>query len=117
MDRAARAPRGPRGLPQQATGAAPTGRPAGGRLTSERPAGSTGQPLFVTLPGGGSAGICTSVTWYPDGRTFVGAGIQPNIRVRPTVADIRSGRDPALEAALKHLREAAAKAGAPGGLF
>lgn len=67
-----------------------------------------------SLPGGGGAGICTAACWYPDGRSFVGAGIQPNIRVRPTVADVRSGRDPALEAALKHLREASPRPGPQG---
>ncbi len=84
-------------------------------IVGEPTGGSAGQPLFISLPGGGSGGICTSASWYPDGRTFVGTGIQPNIRVRPAVADVRSGRDAALEAALKHLGEAGTRPGRPGG--
>ncbi|MEO0333811.1 MAG: S41 family peptidase, partial [Bacteroidota bacterium] len=36
--------------------------------------GSTGQPLFLDLPGGGRARICTKRNTYPDGRDYVGPG-------------------------------------------
>jgi C-terminal processing protease CtpA/Prc len=70
------------------------GRPSGG---------STGQPLSFELPGGGRAWICTKRDTFPDGRDFVGVGIAPDIVVRTTVADVRAGRDPALDRAIEHL--------------
>ena len=74
-----------------------------GKMIGEGTSGSTGQPLIVSLPGGGRARVCTPTCTYPDGREFVGVGIQPDIRVRPTVADVRAGRDTVLEAALDYL--------------
>jgi C-terminal processing protease CtpA/Prc len=70
------------------------GRPSGG---------STGQPLAFELPGGGRAWICTKRDTFPDGRDFVGVGIAPDVVVRTTVADVRAGRDPALDRAVEHL--------------
>ena len=67
--------------------------------------GSTGQPLFVDLPGGGTAFICTKRDTYPDGRTFVGVGIQPDVRVATTPDDLRSGRDAVLERGVEVLRQ------------
>lgn len=80
-----------------------------GVLVGRTTAGSTGQPLAFKMPGGGFARICTVRDTFPDGRTFVGTGIAPQIKVTPTIADIRAGRDPAIAAAVK-----AIEAGAPG---
>lgn len=77
-----------------------------GLILGEPTGGSTGQPLFFRLPGGGSARVCTKRDTYPDGRAFVGVGVQPGRLVRPTVADLRAGRDTVLEAALAQVREA-----------
>jgi len=66
---------------------------------------STGQPFPFDLPGGGSARVCTKKDTYPDGRLFVGVGIQPQIRVEKTVADYIANRDPALDRALRYLIE------------
>ncbi|WBX72312.1 S41 family peptidase [Tenacibaculum retecalamus] len=44
--------------------------------------GSTGQPLYFELPGSGSARICTKKDTYPNGKEFVGYGIQPDIEVK-----------------------------------
>lgn len=74
-----------------------------GILVGEATGGSTGQPLVFDLPGGGTARICAKRDSYPDGREFVGEGIQPTIVVAPTVADIRAGRDPVLERAVAAL--------------
>ncbi len=74
-----------------------------GRIVGEATAGSTGQPLYVRLPGGGSARICAKRDRYPDGTEFIGIGIQPDIETAPTVADLRSGRDTVLERALEVL--------------
>ncbi|WP_456427486.1 S41 family peptidase [Rhodocaloribacter sp.] len=73
-------------------------------LMGEPTFGSTGQPLFLDLPGGGSARIVTKRDTYPDGRDFVGYGIRPDIPVAPSVEDIRTGRDAVLERALAFLR-------------
>lgn len=72
-----------------------------GLLVGEATGGSTGQPLFFTLPGGGSARVCTKRDTYPDGRDWVGRGIQPDVLVRPGVEDVRAGRDVVLERALE----------------
>lgn len=74
-----------------------------GTLVGEATGGSTGQPLFIKLPGGGGARICTKQDTYPDGRAFVGVGVQPQHVVRQTVEGVRAGRDEVLEAALARL--------------
>lgn len=74
-----------------------------GILVGRTTAGSAGQPLGFKLPGGGTARICTLRETFPDGRKFVGKGIAPQIKVAPTVADIRSGYDAAIAAAAKAL--------------
>lgn len=76
-----------------------------GKIIGEPTAGTTGQPLFFSLPGGGSGRVCTKHDRYPDGMEFVGVGIQPDIVVRPTVDGIRMGRDAVLETALLYLKE------------
>lgn len=69
----------------------------------ESTSGSTGMPYRFDLPGGGSARICIIKDTYPDGREFVGKGIQPDILVVPTVDDYLKSRDVILEAALEYL--------------
>lgn len=63
--------------------------------------GSTGQPLHIKLPGGGSARICTKKDTYPDGREFVGYGIKPKYIVKPGINDVLEHRDNVLEFALE----------------
>ncbi|WP_028100779.1 S41 family peptidase [Pseudoduganella violaceinigra] len=75
-----------------------------GTLVGEATGGSTGQPLFIKLPGGGQARICTKQDTYPDGRPFVGIGVQPQHLVKQTVEGVRAGRDEVLEAALATLQ-------------
>jgi C-terminal processing protease CtpA/Prc len=74
-------------------------------LIGEPTYGSTGQPLFFELPGGGSARVCTKKDTYPDGREFVGYGIQPDIEVKPSVKDFIDQKDPVLEKAIKFIQE------------
>jgi len=74
-----------------------------GKIIGERSGGSTGQPLFFTLPGGGSARVCTKKDTFPDGTEWVGAGIQPDIEVRQTRADLIAGIDTVLQRALLYL--------------
>lgn len=75
-----------------------------GTIIGEPTGGSTGQPLFFSLPGGGGARVCSKRDSYADGKDFVGVGVQPQVLVRPTVRDVRRGRDTVLEAALKELK-------------
>jgi C-terminal processing protease CtpA/Prc len=77
-----------------------------GKMMGEPTGGSTGQPLFFKMPGGGGARVCTKRDRYPDGREFVGVGIKPDILVAQTFADFRAGRDTVLEAAADELRKA-----------
>ena len=56
--------------------------------------GSTGQPLTFELPKGGMARVCTKKDTYPDGRVFVGIGIQPDILVKKKLADYIHNNDP-----------------------
>lgn len=71
-----------------------------GLIVGEATGGSTGQPLFFALPGGGNARVCTKRDTYPDGRPFVGVGVQPHLKASPKVDDLRSGKDSVLQAAL-----------------
>ena len=75
-----------------------------GRVVGQKTNGSTGQPLFIKLPAGGGARICTKRDTYPDGREFVGVGCIPEVEVEPTRKDIAAGRDAVLEKAIDVLR-------------
>jgi C-terminal processing protease CtpA/Prc len=74
-----------------------------GITVGETTAGSTGQPLFFPLPGGGSARICTRNDRGPDGTVFEGIGLRPTISVSPTVESIQRGKDIVLERAARAL--------------
>lgn len=74
-----------------------------GLIVGEPSGGSTGQPLFFPLPGGGRARICTKRDTFPDGTEFVGVGVRPDIVVSPKLSDITDGTDAVLEAALEAL--------------
>jgi carboxyl-terminal processing protease len=67
--------------------------------------GSTGQPLMLELPGGGGARICTKRNTYPDGRDFVGYGIQPQTPVERTLPALLGKEDPILSKGLEVLRQ------------
>jgi len=75
-----------------------------GKIVGTPDGGSTGQPLMFDLPGGGTARICVKRDSYPDGTDFVGVGVLPDVRVAPTIDDVRRGRDAALTAALAAMR-------------
>lgn len=75
-------------------------------LVGEKTGGSTGQPLWMALPGGGFCRICTLQSFFPDGREFVGRGIEPDILVCPTQKDIFENRDPVLKEAIHCLSSA-----------
>lgn len=64
-------------------------------ILGENTQGSSGQPYGIELgvPGMG-AGVGTKREYFPDGSEFEGLGIKPDVDVRTTAEDLRSGRDP-----------------------
>ncbi len=79
------------------------GLPNRGTIIGQKTFGSTGQPLPLELPGGGSARVCTKRDTYPDGRDFVGVGIIPDVAIERTVEEITQGTDATLQVALEKL--------------
>lgn len=67
--------------------------------------GSTGQPLLIDLPGGGSARICTRDCLLPDGSDFINVGIIPHIPVELTIKDYQEGIDKVLLKGIDVIRE------------
>lgn len=74
-------------------------------LVGENTYGSTGQPIFFDLPGGGQFRVCTKRDTYPDGRDFVGIGVKPDIVFKPKPQDLLSARDLVLELATQSLSQ------------
>jgi carboxyl-terminal processing protease len=69
-------------------------------LVGETTAGSSGQPHAVDLGDGFRAWIGAKRESFPDGRTFEGVGIAPDIEIRQTAADLRDGNDRVLSGVL-----------------
>ena len=67
--------------------------------------GTTGNPLFIKLPGGGMARICTRRYTYPNDKEFINIGIEPHIYADLTLDDLLNGRDSILNKGLSVLRE------------
>ena len=65
-------------------------------MVGERTAGSSGQPWYRFFPGGMRIMIGAKREAFPDGRRFEGVGIAPDVEVKPTLASLRAGADPAL---------------------
>lgn len=74
-----------------------------GPIIGQASGGSTGQPLWIRLPGGGSARVCVKRDWFADGTEFVGVGVMPDISVADTVADLRAGHDASVARAQQYL--------------
>ena len=74
-----------------------------GKIIGGPTAGSSGTPLVFSMPGGGSAKVVTTRGMYPDGKEFIGIGIEPDILVTPTIDDFRIGYDRILETAIDYL--------------
>lgn len=69
-------------------------------LIGETTAGSSGQPHMFDFGYGISLRVGAKRETFPDGSRFEGVGITPDREVAMTAEDLRSGRDPVLEAAL-----------------
>lgn len=74
-----------------------------GKLFGETTGGSTGQPIFFSLPGGGMGRVCAKRDLMADGTEFVGKGIAPDFPVGYTLTGIRLKKDEVVQAALKYL--------------
>lgn len=75
-----------------------------GKLFGETTGGSTGQPIFFSLPGGGMGRVCAKRDLMADGTEFVGRGIVPDIPVNYSIKKIRQNKDEVLEVAQQYLR-------------
>lgn len=69
-------------------------------VIGETTTGSSGNPYREELGDGMRVSIGAMRYRFPDGRPFEGIGIEPDVAVARTVADLRSGRDAILERAL-----------------
>ena len=76
-----------------------------GKIIGGPTGGSSGTPLIYSLPGGGYGKVVTSRGMYPDGKEYIGTGIQPDIEVNITIEDIKLGRDRILESAKEYLTQ------------
>lgn len=67
--------------------------------------GTTGNPLFIHLPGNGLARICTRRYTYPNDKEFINIGIKPHIYKDLTFDDLLEGKDSILNEGLEILRK------------
>jgi carboxyl-terminal processing protease len=70
-------------------------------LVGETTQGSSGVPLVYDFHNGMTLRIAARRYLFPDGSEFEGIGIKPDVEVRTTIEDLKSGRDPVLEEALQ----------------
>ncbi len=73
-------------------------------LVGETSYGSSGNPKSYELPNGVTVKLPSWKTMWPDGRTWEGEGIPPDVTVVAKPEDFKNG-DPVVEAALKYLRK------------
>lgn len=75
-----------------------------GKVFGQPTGGSTGQPVFFTLPGGGAGYVCAKRDLIGNGEEFVGVGLPPDVPIAPTVKGIKAGKDEVLDAAVQYLQ-------------
>lgn len=56
-----------------------------GKVIGEPTGGSTGQPLFYSLPFGGMGAVCSKRDLMSYGSEFVGFGNEPDVVLRPSL--------------------------------
>ncbi len=82
---------------------------AGARFIGSITQGANGDITATCLPGG----VCVRFTGHDvrhaDGRQLQRIGIEPHVRVTPTIAGLRAGKDEVLEAGLREARAALRK--------
>ena len=72
-------------------------------LVGETTRGSTGQPYMYQFDERRIAIIGAKRAYFPDGSPFEGIGIKPDIEIKPTIEDIKKGKDPVMEYVLENL--------------
>lgn len=75
-----------------------------GIIIGQKTGGSTGNPLGYSLPGGGIGFVCSKRDLMPDGTEFVGKGINPDLEVVESIADIKQGVDATLIKAIESIK-------------
>ncbi len=74
-------------------------------LVGEKTAGSAGNKLSFSLPGGGSFLVSTFRAYLPDGTEYVHIGVPPDVEVRTSQNDVMKGLDPILDKGLEVIRK------------
>ena len=74
-------------------------------------AGANGGMTAVWAPGGIRIQFSGAGVRQADGRPLQRVGLQPHVRVEPTIGGIRTGRDEVLEAAIRYLQGAVRREG------
>lgn len=82
----------------------------GTKFIGSNSAGAVGDPTTLLLPGGIFVTFTGHDVRHADGSPVQGIGLVPDVRVEPTLAGIRAGRDEVLERALAYLRQPLAEA-------
>lgn len=72
-------------------------------LVGQTTAGSAGNALTSTLPGGGTLRVATFTALIPGGEEYVGVGVAPDVEIWPKREDLAAGRDVVLERAMELL--------------
>ena len=75
------------------------------KFAGERTSGGNGQPLVFSMPGGGTAAVCTQYCYRPDGRDYYREGITPDFEVIQTLDDFSKGIDTVKKFAQHYLSE------------
>ncbi len=75
-----------------------------GTTVGERTAGALTGGAEYRLPDGGQLSVAEFDIRTPAGRRLEGVGLEPRVPVKPSLADRRAGRDPALQRALMLVR-------------
>ncbi|GAJ17829.1 unnamed protein product, partial [marine sediment metagenome] len=70
-------------------------------IIGEKTKGSTGQPFMYNFDESIRIFVGAKRAYFPDGSAFEGIGIQPDVLVKPTVADMKNKKDVVLEEALR----------------
>lgn len=74
-----------------------------GTFIGDITAGSSGNSIYINLPGKIYAQVCSIVDLYPDGREFVGIGIKPHIYIKKDIKDIMGIKDSVLDKAINFI--------------
>jgi C-terminal processing protease CtpA/Prc len=73
---------------------------AGAILVGTNTAGADGPAVSFTIPGGVGVTFTGSIAMTADGVPIQGPGLTPDVRVSPTIAGLRAGRDELLDCAV-----------------